>query len=730
MKNITRYNISTVICLMFIFNFTVKADVNNDKAIVGLVKRILPGNENSFILETIDKHEGRDVFEIDSHGGKVVLRGNNGVSIASALNWYLKYYCNCCISWGGDNLELPEILPLPADKFRKISPHKYRYYLNDCTFAYSTVWWDWSRWEREIDWMAMNGINLPMVVTGWEAVWQETLKPFGFTNEQVRKFCGGPAWSGWMGAHEGYGGPVSQKWVDEHLKIAQKIIARQKELGMTPATRAFYGYVPAAMKDKHPDAKYLQAGGWSGFPGSTILDPLDPLFEKVCKRYMQQQKLLLGETHFYAADPVHEGGAAYTRNKEYIEKASRKISAIMAEEDPLAQWIMTSWKMSANVAKALPAERILALDLFAEHHPKWKKHQFWQRPWLWCLLHNFGGNTDMGGNLKAVAKGPLEALNSPNNGNMTGIGIAPEGIETNPVVYDLMAEMAWTDQTLDIEQWVKSYSHRRCGNAIPQAEAAWKILLDTVYSQPTAQGPRNSVICARPGLGNIRARTWGHTSISYDPAELFKAWQLLQSCSSQAGDIDTYQYDLVCVGLQSMADLGKTYHRQIVSAYKAADSKALDKAGNNMLELISDMDALAGTRRELLLGDWIKSAKERAADQRERKLLEWNARNQITLWISHGPDSLNDYGNKHWSGLFRGFYLVRWQRFIDELDKSLKDNKPFDGKGFRKRIAKWEEQWTKSTDPYPTAPSGKSVSVSKQLLSKYLEKTEGLKFIK
>ena len=26
--------------------------------------------------------------------------------------------------------------------------------------------WDWERWEREIDWMALNGINLPLAFTG------------------------------------------------------------------------------------------------------------------------------------------------------------------------------------------------------------------------------------------------------------------------------------------------------------------------------------------------------------------------------------------------------------------------------------------------------------------------------------------------------------------------------------------------------------------------------------
>lgn len=50
---------------------------------------------------------------------------------------------------------------------------RFRYYQNVCTFSYSSVWWDWPRWEREIDWMALNGINLPLAFTGQEALWQE-----------------------------------------------------------------------------------------------------------------------------------------------------------------------------------------------------------------------------------------------------------------------------------------------------------------------------------------------------------------------------------------------------------------------------------------------------------------------------------------------------------------------------------------------------------------------------
>lgn len=64
--------------------------------------------------------------------------------------------------------------------------YRYRYYQNVCTQSYSFVWWDWARWEQEIDWMALNGINLALAWSGQEAIWQQvcahpntTLKPGG-----------------------------------------------------------------------------------------------------------------------------------------------------------------------------------------------------------------------------------------------------------------------------------------------------------------------------------------------------------------------------------------------------------------------------------------------------------------------------------------------------------------------------------------------------------------------
>jgi alpha-N-acetylglucosaminidase len=136
-----------------------------------LIKRLLPSYTDLFTLDVISKDPQGDVFELDTAQintthHKIVVRGNNGVSISSGLYHYLKHYCNAQMTWGADNLII-KTAP-KVEKTRIVTPYKYRYYMNTCTHGYSTVWWNWARWEREIDWMALNSINLPLAFTGQE----------------------------------------------------------------------------------------------------------------------------------------------------------------------------------------------------------------------------------------------------------------------------------------------------------------------------------------------------------------------------------------------------------------------------------------------------------------------------------------------------------------------------------------------------------------------------------
>lgn len=107
--------------------------------------------------------------------------------------------------------------------------------MNYCTVSYSAAWWDWERWQRELDFMAMNSINMPLSVVGLEAVWYNTLLKHKFTDEEARQFLAGPghfAWQ-WMQNLQSYGGPLPKSWIDKHI-VWKTIIDRELELGCNP----------------------------------------------------------------------------------------------------------------------------------------------------------------------------------------------------------------------------------------------------------------------------------------------------------------------------------------------------------------------------------------------------------------------------------------------------------------------------------------------------------------
>ena len=242
-------------------------------AAAGLVQRLLPRHASRFVLEVIPPDPAGDVFEIESRQGKIILRGNNGVSMASALNWYLKYHCQCHHSvTGGSQLRLPEPLPEVAPKVRRVSSARYRYFLNYCCFGYSLPWYDWPQWEQLIDWMALNGVNLPLSVTGQEAVWQAVGKRLGWNEAGMREFLAGPPYLpfGWMGCLDGHGGPLPQSWIDGHAELQRKILARQRALGMRPVLQGFTGHVPAGVTNHYPTARLQTIAGRSGRPSCWI----------------------------------------------------------------------------------------------------------------------------------------------------------------------------------------------------------------------------------------------------------------------------------------------------------------------------------------------------------------------------------------------------------------------------------------------------------------------------
>lgn len=687
------------------------------RAAQGLVSRLLPDFAEDFVFELIDSDDGHDVFEISSGGGKIVIGGNKGVAMAIGLNWYLKYFCKCNVSWCGDNLNLPEILPLVSEKIRKVTWTKNRYFLNYCCFGYSLPWWNWDQWEQLIDWMALNGINAPLSVTGQEATWQAVCKRLGLSDEQIREFLAGPPYLpfGWMGCLDGWGGPLPQSWIDSHEILGKQILAREREFGMTPVQQGFTGHVPAAVKEKFPDAK-LHTINWVEWT-THLVDPLDPLFQKIADIFLEEQKKRFGSDHYYAADSFIEMDPP-SGDLKYLNDMSKAIYKGMTASDPEAVWVLQTWIFHykkqfwtqpriKTFLDAVDDENMLCLDLFCEDNPQWSQTQsFYGKQWLWCNVQNFGCSVNLGAALERNNSGLMDARQNPEKGKLAGLGFVNEGLGYNPVTYDLMYEMAWRDETVDMAEWINGYSEYRYGQTNADAEHAWNILMNTVYTGPNRT---RSVINRYPTMRKPR-------ELPYSNSLLAEGWESLLKSSDNLKEIDTYKFDLVNITRQVLSNHAVVLQGKIVEAYDAKDIDKFEKSSTDFLDLMDDIDELLATREEFLLGSCLEDAKRWGENDQEKAILEWNARRVLTLW---GSTKLNDYASKEWSGLISGYYHVRWKWYLDELSKALRAGKEFDNDKFQEELRKWMYEWSDARETYPDEPVGNSVEISKRLWDKY-----------
>jgi len=735
MKKVKRIPFILLGCLL-VLSSSLFADGKNGnaqkEAVNDLIMRILPAYANQFEVAFIPKEDEKDLFELESVNGKIVLRGNNGVSVASALNYYLKHYAHCQISWNGTNLNLPKQLPVIPEKVQKKSPYKYRYYLNYCTFNYSMSWWDQKRWQKEIDWMALNGINMPLAVTGQNSIWKNVYKSLGFTDKELEGFFSGPAYFNWfwMGNLDGWGGPLPQSFMDKHEALQKQILQQERSLGMTPILPAFTGHVPPTFKERFPDATIRKTSSWCGFPEVSILDPGEPLFTEIGKRFIEEETRIYGTNHLYSADTFNENTPP-SNDSTYLNDVSNKVFKSMQMADPKATWVMQAWlfheapkfwgtKEIKALLNVVPDDQMIILDLWSERFPVWQRTEsFFGKPWIWCMLHNYGKNINLSGTMKNVSQNPSAALQNPKSGKLQGLGLTPEGIEQNPVVYDLMLENVWRDTPIDLSTWLKDYAWSRYAKKNAEADTAWKILSESVYADTLTYGGSESIVVARPTF--TKNPGWlTVTKLPYNPLDLVKAWIHLINAAEDLKNSDGFQYDIVDVTRQVLADYASVLQQQMAADYQNRDLKAYRTSSKAFIGLISDMDQLLATRKDFLLGDWLESAKKMGTNDAERKLYEKNARDLITLWGGKNS-TLEEYACKQWSGLLNGYYKVRWEKFNAQVCQALQENKPFDQKLFNKEIEEWEWSWVNGNETYPVQPKGNAVGFSKSLYKKYSE---------
>lgn len=737
-------------------------DVKSDSdpevdGLYGLVKRQLAPcvqDQIKFELDESLSHEGSfDSYRVSQEecGGTVTVQGSTKSALASGLYNYLREYGHVAISWTDSTLNKIEQLPdlcspdnSNCETLTGSAVVKFRYDFNTVTFGYTTAFYTWQDWEHLLDWLSLQGINLPLAWVGYETILVEMFKEFKFTEEQIRGFVSGPAFLPWnrFGNVQGDWNAtldlLQTNFLQDQAKLQKKIVCRMAELGMTPILPAFTGFVPREIRDVHPDADVLNSSNWDGnwqvfYSNVTFLNPMDPLYSEMQTSFLNKQSEYFGRniTHFYTIDSYNENNPT-TDDVDSLKEVSKGTIKSLKNVDPNAVWVMQGWmfhyaedywtdeRIESYLSGAEKGD-LLVLDLYSEYSPQWERTKsYYGHDWIWCQLHNFGENMALEGSLQILSNNFTEARKqSP---SMVGAGLTMEGQEGNQIVYDALLYQAWHDKPYDTSEYTKLFIDSRYGpERVPEELLGiWNDLVDLVYTNDYSTGVYANgkpLFTFEPALWGLEKKTSRSAIVFYDASKLETIWQNLVNfiiSNPQWLEQPHFHYDVVYITSQVLANrFTAQYHDFVDAVNSTKDQGELYSKGNKLAVILEQLDDVLYTDKNFLLSEWISQARNMATegDTAVQDYYEFQARNQITMWGPHAE--ISEYAAKSWAGLVGTYYKPLWQSFVNYVVQG-NDANNFSSESLPFRI---DWQWQKWFDNHGTGTKGNLLDNLKKLQS-------------
>ncbi|MHC1479707.1 alpha-N-acetylglucosaminidase [Frateuria aurantia] len=700
-----------------------------------VLERLLGRRAAEFHLVIEADSPGRDWYQVVADDHAVMVRGSSAVAVVHGAYVYLQTHGLAEVDQDSQRLSLPDRWPREQGPVVR-TPFGRRAYLNPCTYGYTTPWWTWQQWQREIDWMALHGFDMPLALEGQEAVWQQLWLRQGVSPHDVAAYFSGPAYAPWqrMGNLEGQFAPLSQRWIGERAQLQRQILDRVRSLGMQPVLPAFAGYVPKAYALAHPEAHIYRMRPWEGFHETYWLDPSDPLFKTLARQFIELYTRAYGTGRYYLADAFNEmlppmsdhpdgqtGGygdniqatAAQTRGGVSDAVRDRRLAAYgkalyasIGDAAPGATWVIQSWLFGADqhfwspaaidaFLRDIPRQHLLVLDIGNDRYPMvW--HQaaaFHGRPWIYGYVFNYGGSNPLYGDLQYYRDDLASLLANPGHGNLQGFGLFPEGLAGTPVVYEYLSSLAWEGPSQSLQEWLPQYLMARYGHVEPGLVDAWTSLQDaalkTRYWTPRWwQGTAGAYLFfRRPGLMAER-----YPASPGNMAALRQALrQFLALAPHYAGE-PLFQQDLADVARHYASLQIDQALPQVIEAYLQHDLAAGDRAWQRVHDLALQADALTAAPGASLAA-WTAAAAADAHSATDRAAYLHNARALITVW--GGDGNLPDYASRAWPGMYRSFYLPRWALYVHALRQAMAAGRRWDEAPVRREITGWERAWTR-----------------------------------
>ncbi|WP_329275878.1 alpha-N-acetylglucosaminidase [Streptomyces sp. NBC_00691] len=673
------------------------------------LERLLPSRAAQFTLIPVEESASGDRFTVSGGAGAIEVRGTSPATLLTGVGWYLERVAGVDLGWPGSSVgRLPGTLPAVSGTLTRSASVPHRYALNDTDEGYSGAYRDFASYQRDIDLMALHGVNEVFVPTGAEYPYYRALQEFGYSAAELRGWIPAPAHQGWwlLQNLSGFGGPVSEQLVEARAALGRQVADHLRSLGMTPVLPGFFGTVPADFASRNPGAVTVPQGKWVGFDRPDWLDPTGPVFARLAAAYYRAQEARFGAGDMFKMDLLHEGGIPGPVD---VAAAAGAVQQALDTARPGATWVMLGWQNNPTPTflSGVDRRRLLIVDGLSDRYDGLDREAAWGgTPYAFGTIPNFGGHTSVGANTDAWVN-RFHAWLGKEGSALRGIAYLPEATGGNPAAFDLFTELAWQPGPIDQESWFAAYAARRYGGTDPHAAAAWEQLRRGPYSMRTGtwSEPQDGLFAARPSLTAATAAKWSPKVMRYDAATVERALVELLQVAPRLRSTDAYRYDLVDVARQALTNRSRVLLPRIRTAYEAEDLtgfRALVREWQAHEELLG---RLVGSDRRFLVGPWLADARSWGADPAEQDRLEYDARSILTTWAGKVPSEtggLHDYANREWSGLVQDVYAPRWAAYFASLDRALVN-------GTQPVAVDWfarDDAWARGHQRYPTTPTG------------------------
>lgn len=654
-----------------------------------VIDRFTGGSMKVKVQLSLEKDsEGRDSYAYEVKGNTLHIKASSAVAACRGFYDYVKSKGAGICSWSGNRFSLPA--DMAAEAVSVTSPYRDHQYFNVVTYGYSMPFWDEERWDRELDWMALHGIDMPLLLIGQEQVYREVFKDMGLTDEEIDIWETGPAHLPWMRmgnlSGNSFDGPLGKDWNERQTALCKHVIERMRRLGMKPICPAFGGFVPKNFV-KHYEGS-IDLTGWDWVPEDTRnyrLNPGSAAFVDVGTRFIRKWEEKFGKCQYYLSDSFNE--MEIPQDKALMTSYGDAIYKSIHDADPDAVWVMQGWTVGFQrshwgngileaLVRNVPDDKFLMLDMATDYNRIWWKSSynweyydgFYGKPWVWSVIPNMGGKTAFTGVIDYYANGRLDAWNSAKRGRMTGYGIAAEGIENNEMLYELLSDGGWTGarDSIDVTAWLEQYSRCRYGMEDGQDSAFHDALRTSVYA-----GFRDHPQFAWQVRRNITGR--GNVQVNekyYDAVEtLFADPAALETRIEESGSL--YRADLIEAAAMYVSGKVEDINSRIRQAVDAGDKQQAHEVLTGLEDIMLRLDRSLTAHPLYNLELWESQAMKMAAGESDRKRNAVNARRIVSVWYGNhsGDEPVNDYACRIWAGLVRDYYLPRmvgsWLQLID-----------------------------------------------------------------